>query len=78
MIQGIGAGFIPEVLNREVLDEVIAVDDQEAYQMARRLTKEEGIFAGLSEYQSVKSETLPQPPRLPKAKPVVPKQPPHI
>jgi cysteine synthase A len=48
MIQGIGAGFIPEVLNREIIDEIIAVDDQDAYQMARRLTKEEGIFAGLS------------------------------
>lgn len=48
MIQGIGAGFIPEVLNRELIDEIISVDDQEAYQMAKRLSKEEGIFAGLS------------------------------
>lgn len=48
MIQGIGAGFVPEVLNRDIIDEVISVDDQEAYQMAKRLSKEEGIFAGLS------------------------------
>jgi cysteine synthase A len=48
MIQGIGAGFVPEVLNREVIDEIITVDDQEAYQMAKRLSREEGIFAGLS------------------------------
>ena len=48
MIQGIGAGFVPEVLNRNIVDEVLAVDDQEAYQMAKRLSREEGIFAGLS------------------------------
>ncbi len=48
MIQGIGAGFIPDVLDRNVIDEVIAVDDHEAYQMAKRLSREEGIFAGLS------------------------------
>ncbi len=48
MIQGIGAGFVPEVLNRQIIDEVMTVDDQEAYQMAKRLTREEGIFAGLS------------------------------
>ena len=48
MIQGIGAGFVPEVLNRDIIDEVISVDDQEAYQMAKRLSREEGIFSGLS------------------------------
>ena len=48
MIQGIGAGFVPEVLNRDILDEILTVDDQEAYQMAKRLSREEGIFAGLS------------------------------
>ncbi len=48
MIQGIGAGFVPDVLNREIIDEVITVEDQEAYQMAKRLSREEGIFAGLS------------------------------
>ncbi len=48
MIQGIGAGFLPEVLNRDIIDEIFTVDDQEAYQMAKRLSREEGIFSGLS------------------------------
>ena len=48
MIQGIGAGFVPEVLNREILDEVIAIDDHEAWDMAKRLSKEEGLFVGIS------------------------------
>ena len=48
MIQGIGAGFIPEVLRRDIIDEIITVDDHEAYAMAKRLSQEEGIFAGLS------------------------------
>ena len=48
MIQGIGAGFIPEVLNRELIDEIITVDDHESYQMAKRLSREEGIFSGIS------------------------------
>ncbi len=48
MIQGIGAGFVPEVLDRAVIDEIIMVDDQEAYRMAKRLSHEEGIFAGIS------------------------------
>ncbi len=48
MIQGIGAGFVPEVLNREIIDEILTVDDHEAYEMAKRLSREEGIFAGLS------------------------------
>jgi cysteine synthase A len=47
-IQGIGAGFIPEVLDAELLDEVIQVADEEAVQMARRLASEEGILCGIS------------------------------
>ena len=47
-IQGIGAGFVPEVLDRRLIDEVIPVEDMEAYTMARRLAKEEGILAGIS------------------------------
>ena len=48
MIQGIGAGFVPDVLNREIIDEIIPVSDELAYELSRRLTKEEGICVGLS------------------------------
>ncbi len=48
MIQGIGAGFVPDVLNREIVDEVIQITNGEAFDMAKRLAKEEGIFAGIS------------------------------
>jgi cysteine synthase A len=47
-IQGIGAGFVPAVLNRDLLDEVIAVEDEDAIETARRLAREEGVLAGLS------------------------------
>jgi cysteine synthase len=47
-IQGIGAGFVPEVLNRDLLDEVIAVDDEDALETARRLARCEGVLAGIS------------------------------
>ena len=47
-IQGIGAGFIPKVLNRKVLDRVITVTDDEAYQTAKQLSKKEGLLVGIS------------------------------
>jgi cysteine synthase A len=47
-IEGIGAGFIPKVLNMQILDEIIAVDDDEAYEMAQRLAYEEGLLVGVS------------------------------
>jgi cysteine synthase A len=47
-IQGIGAGFVPSVLNREVIDEVIAVDDEDAIETARQLARREGVLAGIS------------------------------
>ncbi len=47
-IQGIGAGFVPGVLNRDIIDEIIKVTNDEAMICARRLAKEEGIFAGIS------------------------------
>jgi cysteine synthase A len=47
-IQGIGAGFVPDVLDRKLVDEVITVSNDEAFDMARRLAKEEGILCGIS------------------------------
>ena len=47
-IQGIGAGFVPEILSREVIDEVMKVGSDEAMEMARRLAREEGMFVGIS------------------------------
>jgi cysteine synthase A len=48
MIQGIGAGFIPDVLDLKVVDEIIQITNTEAFDMAKRLAKEEGIFTGIS------------------------------
>lgn len=48
LIQGIGAGFVPDVLDRKVLDEVVKVTDEEAFTMTRRLAQEEGILTGIS------------------------------
>ncbi len=47
-IQGIGAGFVPDVLDRTLIDEVLTVTNDEAISMARRLAKEEGILCGIS------------------------------
>ena len=47
-IQGIGAGFVPEILRVELIDDVVQVTDADAGETARRLAKEEGIFAGIS------------------------------
>jgi cysteine synthase A len=47
-IQGIGAGFVPPVLDRELVDEIIAVDDEDAIEMARLVARREGVLAGIS------------------------------
>lgn len=47
-IQGIGAGFIPDVLNRSVIDEIIQVKNDDALEMGRRLAREEGLLVGIS------------------------------
>jgi cysteine synthase A len=47
-IQGIGAGFVPEILNTRIIDEILQVTYEDAVRVARRLAREEGIFAGVS------------------------------
>ncbi|MEK7297638.1 MAG: cysteine synthase A [Planctomycetota bacterium] len=47
-IQGIGAGFVPEVLNTKIIDEIITVKNEQAFAVARQLAREEGILAGIS------------------------------
>jgi len=48
MIQGIGAGFVPDVLNTKVIGEIIQITNAESFDMAKRLAQEEGIFTGIS------------------------------
>jgi len=48
MIQGIGAGFVPAVLDRSLLDEIISVGDADAWEMSRRVAREDGAFCGIS------------------------------
>jgi len=54
-IQGIGAGFVPKVLNRAVVDEIITVTSREAIETTRRLACDEGIFAGISSGAAVRA-----------------------
>ncbi|CAN7167628.1 cysteine synthase A [Paenibacillus sp. LjRoot153] len=47
-IQGIGAGFVPDILNTNIYDEIIAVENEDAFETSRRVAKEEGILGGIS------------------------------
>jgi cysteine synthase A len=57
-IQGIGASFVPGVLNRQVIDEIVAVEDEDAYRMASRLAREEGLLVGISAGANVFASTV--------------------
>ncbi|MBW2448420.1 MAG: pyridoxal-phosphate dependent enzyme, partial [Deltaproteobacteria bacterium] len=48
MIQGIGAGFVPDVLDMDIVDDIVIVGNEESFDMARRLAQEEGILCGIS------------------------------
>ena len=63
MIQGIGPGFVPKILNRAVIDEVIQVSNEEAFEATRRLAREEGLLAGISSGAAAKAaeETAKRP-----------------
>jgi cysteine synthase A len=54
-IQGIGAGFVPEILDTSLIDEVVAVTNDEAFSTARQLAKEEGILCGISSGAAVRA-----------------------
>ena len=54
-IQGIGAGFVPHVLDRQLIDEVMTIDEEEAFAMTRRLAREEGLLVGPSAGANVAS-----------------------
>jgi len=57
-IQGIGAGFVPKVLNLDVVDEIVAVDQEEAIEWARRAAREEGLFVGISSGAALKAASV--------------------
>jgi len=57
-IQGIGAGFVPKVLNLKVVDEVVQVDQDEAIDYARRAAKEEGLFVGISSGAALRAASI--------------------
>ena len=54
-IQGIGAGFIPDIVERDLIDDVVTVSNDEAFDMARRMAKEEGILCGISSGAAVQA-----------------------
>ncbi|MGZ9587120.1 cysteine synthase A [Paenibacillus marinisediminis] len=54
-IQGIGANFVPEILNRDIYDQIIPIENEDAFETARRMAKEEGILCGISSGAAIKA-----------------------
>ncbi len=48
MIQGIGAGFVPDILNVDIIDDIVKIGNDESFDMAKKLAQQEGIMAGIS------------------------------
>ena len=57
-IQGIGPGFVPKVLNLKIVDEVLAIEQEEALDYARRAAREEGLFVGISSGAALRAASL--------------------
>ena len=57
-IQGIGAGFVPKILNQDIIDEVITVENEDAFETSRRLAKTEGLLVGISAGANVYASNL--------------------
>ena len=57
-VQGIGAGFVPEILNTGIYDEVIAVSDEDAYEESRRFARTEGVLVGISSGAALKAASV--------------------
>ena len=57
-IQGIGAGFVPSILNTDIYDEIITITDEEAYEEGRRFAKTEGILLGISSGAALKAASI--------------------
>lgn len=57
-IQGIGANFVPEILDKNIIDEIIRIDDEDAFLYARKLSQEEGIFCGISSGANIAAATM--------------------
>ena len=57
-IQGIGAGFVPDILNTKIYDEVIAVENEDAFTTAKELAKTEGVLTGISSGAALKAAAI--------------------
>lgn len=57
-IQGIGAGFVPSILNTKIYDEIIAIENEDAFEEGRKFASKEGILVGISSGAALKAATI--------------------